>query len=249
MRWLRYGTVVLCVVTGTALIALILHVFWIGSQDEPSLLAQKVRDFQLLVVILLTVTWFYTVIFLLAPGMSDRILKQHAEETITAVRDQLAAHAGELRELKEEIRHIVPGQRPGALNTEMVQNGGQYLHLIGRLRILNNATVETYRALATLCIPHDLPAAKTYLGYALALSPDPEAAAEIHYDRACLLARQGEMAEAAAEVETALRNKSPELWHKLARDTEEGGPLYELAAKQPYGRVLDELLMHVSVGA
>lgn len=266
MQWLRRGTLVISVGIGLAVLALVVHTFWLASQNDPPLLGQRVQDLQLLVIILLAVSGLYTVVFLLAPSMSDRILKQQAEQTVKAVRNQLFAIAGEFRELKEEIRQVMSGQvkalrevraevvgptRP-ALEPPQDQinplNGREYLHLSGRLRVLNNELVQIYQGLARLSVGHDPDSAKSYLNQALGLTADPTTAAEIHYSLACLLAREREFGEAIIELQTAFMNKSVELESRLTKDTEEGGELYQLANQEPYNRVLDDILMDVSIG-
>lgn len=269
MRWLRYGIVVLCVGIALSVFALVIHTFWLASQGDTPLLGQKVQDLQLLVIILLALTGLFTVVFLLSPSLSERIIKRQGEETVKLIQKHLAASATDFRELKEEIRQVMCGQvkamrevrgeiaisaipaleGPQLTASANPMGGREYLHLSGRLRVLNKELVQIYQGLAALSIPHDLVAAKTYLNQALGLTPDPETAAEIHYDLACLLARQGEAGEAVIELQTAFMHKSQELERKLTKDTEEGGALYELTARQPYNRVLDDLLMDVSVGS
>lgn len=269
MQWLRYATLVLCVGIGLSVLALVIHTFWLASQGDSPLLGQKVQDLQLLVIILLALTGLYTVVFLLSPSLSERIIKRQGEQTVKLIQKHLAASANDFRELKEEIRQVMSGEvkamREGRAEIGTVpmaaleapqltapanpMGGREYLHLSGRLRVLNNELVHLYQGLAALSIPQDELAARTYLNQALGLTADPSTAAEIHYDLACLLARQGEPGEAVIELQTAFMHKSPELERKLTKDTEEGGPLYELTAKQPYNRILDDLLMDVSVGA
>jgi len=268
MQWLRYGTLVICVGIGLSVLALVIHTFWLASQNDPPLLGHRVQDLQLLVTILLALTGFYTVVFLLAPCMSERILKRQADQTVRLVQNHLSVNASDFRELKEEIRQILSCQAkamrearaesvtaprqalevPQAAAPPSTMGGREFLHLSGRLRVLNNELVQIYQGLAALSIPHDEPGAKTYLNQALSLTVEPTTAAEIHYDLACLLARQGELGEAVIELQTAFMNKTPELERKLTKDTEEGRPLFVLTAKEPYDRIVDDLLMDVSVG-
>lgn len=270
MQWLRYGTLAICVGIALSVLSVSIHTFWIASQTDPPGLGQKIMDLQLLVVILLGVTALYTVVFLLAPSMSEQIIRRLAEQSVKAVKTQMLAGASELRELKDEIRRIVSGlskaapenraemsappraaldspQTPAAPGAPAPTTGREYLHLSSRVRVLNNELVLVYQALARLCMAQDPAAAKTYLTQALALNANPDAAGEIHYELACLHARTGELGEAAIEIQTAFMSKPRELGPKLAKDTEQGGPLYELASLEPYKRLLDDLLMEVSV--
>jgi tetratricopeptide (TPR) repeat protein len=269
MQWLRRITLIFAVGIGLSVLALVTHTFWSASQVDPPLIGQRVQDLQILVIILLGLAGLYTVVFLLSPNMSERILKEQADVTVKNVKMQVSVAIGDLRELREEIRQIMreqtqamrvirtelhaapqqPAPAPPQAPAAATLNGREYLQLSGRLRILNNELVQIYQALAALCGPHEDAMARSYLNQALALTPDPVAAAEVHYAIACLLARQGDLGESIVELQTAFLNKSRELEDKLTKDTEEGGPLYALATTAPYDRVLNDLLMNVSVGA
>ena len=88
--------------------------------------------------------------------------------------------------------------------------------------------------------------------------PDEAAAARLHYELACLLARRAETAvqtqrgtyfvRATEELERALSVHARQLEQMLLNDTEEGGDLYALATTPPYKRIIDDLLLSVSVG-
>ena len=90
-------------------------------------------------------------------------------------------------------------------------------------------------------------------------TPDPANAALVHYALDCALARRGQSASmgeqsqdflrATLELEAAFAHPSRQLEQMLAQDTEEGGDLFVLASTPPYGKLVDDLLLNVSVGA
>ncbi len=75
--------------------------------------------------------------------------------------------------------------------------------------------------------------------------PDDAAAAPVHYQLACVLARVGQFDRATDELQTAFAHRSRDLEEALTRDTEEGGDLYEFANTPPYEDVVNELLLNV----
>jgi hypothetical protein len=265
MQWLRRITLIFAVGIGLSVLALVTHTFWSASQVDAPVLGQRMQDLQILVIILLGLAGLYTVVFLLSPNMSERILREQAEVTVKGVKVQLSVALGDFRELREEIREIMGAQTKALreIRTEVVAappqtpapaasnhlDGREYMQLSGRLRLLNNELVQIYQALAAVSAPQDDSLARSYMNQALTLTPDPAAAAEIHYALACLLARQEDLGEAMVELQTAFLNKSRELEESLAKDTEEGGPLYALATKAPHDKLVNDLLMNVSVGA
>ncbi len=220
----------------------------------------------MLVIILLALSSLYTVVFLLTPSVSDRILRRQADQTVKAVEAQLQASLEEFREVKEEFRRIMLGNerllrqlqseratvspRSSESPRAAAPGGGlQYAQLSGRLRVVDKELVNIYQALAAPETKQESRSAILYLNRAIGLTSDPAAAADLHYTLGCLLGRQGELEEALREIQMAFLNKCPELDQKLAKDTEEGGPLYELANREPYDQVILDLLMDVRVGA
>lgn len=252
---------------GIGLSALILIIF-ASSRVDREVFGLPVQDFQFIIILLLSFSLVCAVVFLSSSRRIDQVFRQEEESTLKAVRTQLLIGIAEIRELKEEIREMIlaregtsgehpleggPAQRiieisPVSSATSRTDNG-EHLHLSRRLGSVNNELVNTYQVLAEACIPHDLVKAKQCLSRALEISADPVVTAEIHYALCCILARQGHVTESVRELEIALATKSPTLGQNLAKDTEQGGPLYDLANREPYEKVLDEMLMNISVGA
>lgn len=258
------------------MLALVIHTFWLASQSNPPMLEQRVQDLQILVIILLALSSLYTVVFLLSPSVSDRILRQQAEHTVKAVKTQLAKSVEELREVKEEFRRIMLGNEKlirqlrsdtlfwsgtraevteataPAHETAMPAGGFESAQRSDRSQEVpevDDELVKIDQALSDPLSKQENNGAITYLNGVIGRTSDPVAAAHLRYTRGCLLARQGELEKALREIEMAFLNKSPELDQKLAKDTEEGGPLFELASREPYDQVILDLLMNVSVGA
>ena len=273
MQWLRRCTLVVSIGLGVSVLALVIHTFWMASQSNPPLLGQRVQDLQILVIILLALSSLYTVVFLLSPSVSDRILRRQADQTVKAVKTQMTASIAEMRELKEEFRRIMlgnekllrqirsegpalqihiaekPEETAPSLNTAPPTAGRDYAQVPARPQPVDHELATIYQALAN---PHAKPpdsSAKAYLTRAIGRTSDPAKAADLHYTLGCLLARNGDLEEALREIQMAFLNKSPDLDQKLAQDIEEGGPLFELANREPSDQVLLDLLMDVSVGA
>ncbi len=266
MRWLRACTLIVSIGLGVSILALVVHTFWMASQASPPLLGQSVQDLQILVIILLALSSLYTVVFLFTPTVSDQILRQQADQTVAAVKAQLQTSLEEFRGLIEESRRLMLGNEtlvqqsqchPPAVSSQVAESpkaggpgaGLEYAQPSGNLRVVDKELVKIYQALATPQTNQDNSSAISYLNRAIGLTSDPVAAAELHYTLGCLLGREGELEEALREVQMAFLNESPELEQKLANDTEEGGPLYELANREPYDQVILDLLMDVKVGA
>lgn len=269
MQWLRRITLIFAVGIGLAVLVLVTHTFWSASQVDAPLVGQRMQDLQILVIILLGLAGLYTVVFLLSPNMSERILREQAEVTVKGVKNALSIALGDLRELREEVRQIMseqtkvirqmraevvahpapPTPAPPQTPAAPAADRHEYIQLSKRMRLLNSELVRIYEALAGLCAPDDDARARTYMKQALSLTPDPVAAAEVHYALACLLARKGELSEAVVELQTAFQNASRELQEKLTRDIEEGGPLYGLATTAPHDNAVNDLLTNVSVGS
>ena len=275
MQWLRRCTLVVSIGLGVSVLALVIHTFWMASQSNPPLLGQRVQDLQILVIILLALSSLYTVVFLLSPSVSDRILRRQADQTVKAVKVQMTASVAEMRELKEEFRRIMLGNEKllrqlrseaqavrvlpktaeireptaSAISAEPPAAGRDSAKSSGRLHVVDNELVTIYQALAHPGGKPQGSSAKAFLNRAIGATSDPAKAADLHYTLGCLLARNGELEEALREIQMAFLNKSPELDQKLAKDIEEGGPLFELANSEPSDQVLLDLLMDVSVGA
>src|SRR5438552_14747221 len=110
MQVLRRITLIFAIGIGLSVLALVTHTFWSASQLDAPVLGQRVQDLQILVIILLGLAGLYTVVFLLSPNMSERILREQAEVAIKGVRAQMSIALGDLRELREEIRQIMEAQ-------------------------------------------------------------------------------------------------------------------------------------------
>lgn len=244
---------VLAVCTGLAAMALTVHTLWGNVQTDSATTAQRMQDLEILLVIVLGLSALYTIFFLVSPSLNERILRQQADTV-----EELRGLKQEMEKLmREQTRNIqdamqertAPQPLRPAMDTGGPLNGREYLLLAGRVRTIERELVRIYEALATLFSDRDLSAARSFLHQALSLAPDAAVTAEIHYELGCLLAKSGEMDEAAEEIRASFRNKSRDLEKRLAKDTEEGGPLYVLANTAPGDVILNDLLMSLSVGS
>ncbi len=69
----------------------------------------------------------------------------------------------------------------------------------------------------------------------------------IHYDLACLYAANKDFAHATGELALAFQRPSKALDDRIAQDIEEGGKLYNLATTPPFDKVLNDLLLNITL--
>jgi hypothetical protein len=203
-----------------------------GIDARLDLYSRRVDDMQMLVLILLGLSGLYSIVFIASTSASAQALDREAGRVLTAIKDQLGLALGDLRELKEETAEAL---RSGPSQTGFAEVSADLARI--------------YLDLALLHAGQDTSLARNYLQRSLALSPNKSDASEIHYELACLLAREHRFAEASRELEIALRDNSGPLERKLAHDIEEGGALHALSCTPPHDETITRLLMNVSVGS
>jgi hypothetical protein len=203
-----------------------------GIDARVEFYSRRVEDMQTLVVILLGLSGLYSIVFIASTSASARALDREAGRVLTAIKDQLGLALGDLRELKEDTAEAL---RSGASQPAFPD--------------ISADLARIYHDLALFHAAQDPGRARNYLERSLILAPDAADASEIHYQLACLLARDRVFAEASHELEIALRDKSSSLERKLTHDIEEGGALFALASTPPYDQMITRLLMNVSVGS
>lgn len=70
-------------------------------QDRMELLSTRVKDMEMLVLILFGTTGFYTIVVVIASYLSTTSFSRQADQTISQVQDQIGLAMGDLRELQE----------------------------------------------------------------------------------------------------------------------------------------------------
>jgi hypothetical protein len=238
-------------------------------QDRVEILTKRVGDMELLVLLLLGASGLYSLVFAVSSYFAAASFGRQADRTIANFRDQLSFAMGELRELKEvseepkrlpdenleervaAINARIAGLRPDRLDEQArlellhYESAVAYLELTGGAEIAESIA-RLYRTLATFYDSRDK--ARFYLNRAVLLSPsDSELASGIHYDLACWYAANNDFTHSTGELALAFQRPSKALDDRIAQDIEEGGELYGLANTPPFDKVLNELLLNITL--
>jgi len=243
-------------------------------QDRVEILTRRVGDMELLVLLLLGTSGLYSIVFVASSYLGAVSFGRQADRTIANFRDQLGLAMGDLRELKEDTErrlseepkrvpgedleeHVaaigarIAGLRPDRLDEQARLELLHYESAVAYLELTGGAEIATsiarlYRTFASFYDSRDK--ARFYLNRAMPLSPaDSELAAEIHYDLACWYAANNDFAHSAGELALAFQRPSKALDDRIARDIEEGGELYGLANTPPFDKVLNDLLLNITL--
>jgi hypothetical protein len=243
-------------------------------QDRVEILTKRVGDMELLVLLLLGTSGLYSIVFVASSYLGAVSFGRQADRTIANFRDQLGLAMGDLRELKEDTerrlkeepkrepdenpeQHVaaisarIAGLRPDRLDEQARLELLHYESAVAYLELTGGAEIATsiarlYHVLASFYDSRDK--ARFYLNRAMLLSPaDSELAAGIHYDLACWYAANNDFAHSAGELALAFQRPSKALDDRIAQDIEEGGELYGLANTPPFDKVLNDLLLNITV--
>ena len=234
-------------------------------QDRVEILTKRVAGMELLALLLLASLGLYAVVFVVSSYFNTLSFARQADRSIAAIKDQLGVAIAELRQQKEGAeRRIHEETAAAASNLEKLREEvrtaiGQEIDRLEAAAAARPAETapRDHAGESTLAILYldfarisDQERAGWYLDRALELAgSDTRLIAEIQYDRACRFAVNRDLPRAAESLTTALQNPSRDLDDRLARDTEPGGALYDLANTPPYDKALDDLLLNVSIGS
>ena len=243
-------------------------------QDRVEILTKRVVDMELLVLLLLGASGLYSFVFAATSYFGAASFGRQADRTITTFRDELSLAMGGLRDLKQELKrelneetnqpnagsfeqHVaaisarIAGLRPDRLDEQArlellhYESAVAYLELTGGAEIAASIA-RLYRTLASFYDSRDK--ARFYLNRALLLAPsDSELAFGIHYDLACWHAANNDLAHSTVELSLAFQRPSKALDDRIARDIEERGELYKLANTPPFDKVLNDLLLNITL--
>jgi len=232
-------------------------------QDRVEILTKRVGDMELLVLLLLGASGLYSIVFAASSYFGAVSFGRQADRAIANFREQLGLAMGELRELKERvpdenledrvaaISARIAGLRPDRLDEQArlellhYESAVAYLELTGGAEIAASIA-RLYRTLASFYDSRDK--ARFYLNRALLLAPaDSELASGIHYDLACWYGANNDFAHSAGELALAFQRPSKALDDRIAQDIEEGGELYGLANTPPFDKVLNDLLLNITL--
>ncbi|HEY6392515.1 MAG TPA: hypothetical protein VIX89_14625 [Bryobacteraceae bacterium] len=243
-------------------------------QDRVEILTKRVGDMELLVLLLLGASGLYSIVFVASSYLGAVSFGRQADRTIANFRDQLGVAMGELRELKEDTErrlsdepkrgaggdledHVAAiGARIASLQPDRLDEQARlellhyesavaYLELTGGAEI-GASISRLYRILASFYDSRDK--ARFYLNRAALLSPSgSELTSEIRYDLACWYAANNDFAHSTSELTLAFQRPSKALDDRIARDIEEGGKLYNLANTPPFDKVVNDLLLNITL--
>jgi len=243
-------------------------------QDRVEILTKRVGDMELLVLLLLGTSGLYSIVFVASSYLGAVSFGRQADRTIANFRDQLGLAMGDLRELKEAAERKLneePKRAPGGNFEEQVaaisariagfqpdrlddqarlellhcESAVAYLELTGGAEIAASIA-RLYRTFAGFYDSRDK--ARFYLNRALLLSPSgSESVSEIHYDLGCWYAANNDLAQSARELALAFQRPSKALDDRIARDIEESGALYNLANTPPFDKVVNDLLLNITL--
>lgn len=243
-------------------------------QDRVEILTKRVGDMELLVLLLLGASGLYSLVFAASSYLGAVSFGRQADRAIANFKDQLGLAMGDLRKLKEEterklseepkrvpdenleervaaIGARIAGLRPDGLDEQArlellhYESAVAYLELTGGTEIAGSMA-RLYRTLATFYDSRDK--ARFYLNRAVLLSPsDSELASGIHYDLACWYAANNDFTHSAGELALAFQRPSKALDDRISQDIEEGGVLSGLANTPPFDKVLNDLLLNITL--
>ena len=237
MDWLRRIALSLGVAAALGMVLLDWELLWHLQGVSQNM--RKIEDLQILALLMFGIAGLYSILFLAAPFLSAQVMKRQTDRVVASIKEQLRLTITELREIKSMPNGRVNGN---GLSSK------DYLQINSRIRCMSSEMAGVYRSLGVLFSSENVDTARAHLNQALALSTDAVLTAEIHYTFACVLARYGQYSEAAVELEAAFAKSARNVEEMLAKDIEEGGPLYEFASAEPFDGLVNRLLMTVSVG-
>jgi hypothetical protein len=247
-------------------------------QGRMDLLTGRVRDMELLVLVLLGTSGLYAIVFVASSYFSATSFARQADQTVRHIQDQIGLAMGDLRELQEQteqrLHHMteaVPDPQaagweaqiaeitarltayPGGplsehARLELVQDENTIAYL-AEVAGAGSSLAGSYLEFGRIYASSDAVRSRFYLERALRLAtPESLLASEIHYQLACRFAASLEFPRAMRELAAAFEHQFKALEERLAGDIEEGGKLYELASTAPFDKAMNDLLLNMSIG-
>ena len=83
-------------------------------QERMEILAQRVGDMQLLVLVLLATSGLYAIVFVASSYISARSFGRQADRTINFIRDEIGVARADLQELQEQTQRELSGPAQGS---------------------------------------------------------------------------------------------------------------------------------------
>ena len=107
-------------------------------QDRMDLLRTRVKDMELLVLILLGTSGLYAIVFVLSSHLSATSFSRQASETISHVQDQIGLAMGDLRELQERTEQSLKGVLVSGVPASSLNYDQQIAEIAARLAVWQN---------------------------------------------------------------------------------------------------------------
>ena len=107
-------------------------------QDRMDLLSTRVKDMELLVLILLGTSGLYAIVFVASSYLSATSFSRQASETISRVQDQIGLAMGDLRELQERTEQNLQGALVGGVPVPSPNYEHQIAEIAARLAVWQN---------------------------------------------------------------------------------------------------------------
>src|SRR5450755_4054634 len=107
-------------------------------QDRMDLLSTRVKDMELLVLILLGTSGLYAIVFVASSYLSATSFSRQASETISHVQDQIGLAMGDLRELQERTEQSLQGALAGGVPVASPKYEQQIAEIAARLAVWQN---------------------------------------------------------------------------------------------------------------
>ena len=107
-------------------------------QDRMELLSTRVKDMELLVLILLGTSGLYAIVFVASSYLSATSFSRQASETIGHVQDQIGLAMGDLRELQERTEQNLQGMLVSGVPASSLNYDQQIAEIAARLAVWQN---------------------------------------------------------------------------------------------------------------
>jgi hypothetical protein len=104
-------------------------------QDRMESLSTRVKDMELLILILLGTSGLYTIVLVLSSYTSVSSFSRQADQTISHVQDQIGLAMGDLRELQERTEQSLQGLPRGGVSAYHANYAQQIAEIAARLAV------------------------------------------------------------------------------------------------------------------
>jgi len=189
----------------------------------------------------------YVIAFAVSTHLAAERYQNLCRQAADNVRDEFSQIAGDLREIQEKAERAVE---------RSMEDSGRLEELLRQQAVVKPAAgfSDSARVRYDLAIlkrsAGELEDAEALLLSLLALpGTDGILTAEVRYELACTEALRGpeHFSEAMQHLREAFRERTPSIEKRISQDIDDGGPLQALAARAPFDKGINDLLLDVSV--